>query len=463
MTVQSNLAALGFGGIDTSTLVTSLVSLESQPLTALQTEQTNIQSASTSISNFSSTMSALSSAATALSDPTTFGGMTATSSDPSVVATASGQPAAGQWTVAVSSVAASQQTISNGAASTTAALGLSGTLALSCGGSSANIQVSATDSLTSIASAISSSGLPLQASIMYDGSQYHLLVSGENTGASNAITFNESGLSGSGYTLGLSKTSNTIQKAQDANLTVDGLPVTSSSNQVANAIPGVTFAVTQPTTAPATINIASDSSTLDSQVQSFVTAYNAVVSSGHTTAGYGSTAASNSLLQGDNAVNSSLDQLGQVIAAQVPGTTGAYTTLASVGISLNTDGTLSFDQSTFNTAVQADPSGVQSLFVSNAATGTTGAMGQLTAIINSATDPTSGSIQAEVNGFSTRSTAIGSNITNEQAVIAAYQTQLQNEFTQMNTMLAQYKQMSTALNDMSGTSSSSSSSSSSVL
>jgi flagellar hook-associated protein 2 len=298
---------------------------------------------------------------------------------------------------------------------------------------------------------------------MYDGSQYHLLVSGENTGASNAITFNESGLSGSGYTLGLSKTSNTIQKAQDANLTVDGLPVTSSSNQVANAIPGVTFAVTQPTTAPATINIASDSSTLDSQVQSFVTAYNAVVSSGHTTAGYGSTAASNSLLQGDNAVNSSLDQLGQVIAAQVPGTTGAYTTLASVGISLNTDGTLSFDQSTFNTAVQADPSGVQSLFVSNAATGTTGAMGQLTAIINSATDPTSGSIQAEVNGFSTRSTAIGSNITNEQAVIAAYQTQLQNEFTQMNTMLAQYKQMSTALNDMSGTSSSSSSSSSSVL
>lgn len=462
MTVQSNLAALGFGGIDTSSLVTSLVSIENEPVTALQTEQTNIQSASASISTFSSDLSSLASAVTALSDPVTFGGMSATSSSSNVVPTANSSATAGQWSVSVSSIAQAQRTISNGTSSTTTALGLSGTLGISMGnGSTANVQISSTDTLSDIANEISSSGLPIQASIIYDGSQYHLLVSGQNTGSSNSISFDESGLSGSGYSLGLSTSSNTIQSAQDAQLTVGGVPVTSPTNQISDAIPGVTFAITQPTTTPAVISIASDPSTLDSQVQAFVTAYNNVVSTGHTTAGYGSTTASNSLLQGDNGIETSLEQLGQVVANQVPGMSGAYTSLASVGITLNDDGTLSFDQSTFNSALQADPTDVENLFVTNPSTDSTGVMGLLTSAINSLTDPSSGPLQAEINAFSSRSTELSTEITNEQQIVSEYQTQLQNEFTQMNTMLEQYKQMSNALNDMTSSSSSSSSSGSS--
>ena len=39
---------------------------------------------------------------------------------------------------------------------------------------------------------------------MYDGSQYHLMVSGTQTGSSQSISFDESAVSNSGFSLGLS-------------------------------------------------------------------------------------------------------------------------------------------------------------------------------------------------------------------------------------------------------------------
>jgi flagellar hook-associated protein 2 len=458
MSNSINLASLGFGGIDTSTLVTSLVAIEQQPVTAMQTQAQKIQSASTTLSSFSTTLGALANAASTLSDPTTFAAMKATSSDSSVVATASGAPIAGQWSVSVSSIAQQQRTLSSGQASSTAALGLSGTLGISLGnGTTANVTVSATDTLSNIATAINSSGLRVQAGVSFDGSQYHLLVSGLDTGASNAITFDESALGG-GPALGLSAASSTIQKAQDANLTVGGVSITSATNQITNAIPGVTLAVTQPTTAPATISIAGDSTGLQGEVQTFVDAYNAVVSAGHTDAGFGTTAAQNALLQGDQSIHAALDQMAQIVGG-VGGSSGAYTTLASVGITLNDDGTLAFNTSTFATAVQADPTSVTKLFSSDATTGSKGLMGAINTAINALTDPTTGGVQAEIGGFSTRSTNLAKQITNAQARITAYQTQLQKQFTQMNTLLQQYKQTSSALNQDFNQSSSSTSTS----
>ncbi len=448
MSNSINLAALGFGGIDTSSLVSSLVALQQQPIQQLQQQQANIQAASASISSFSSTLSALKSATVELSDPLTFGAMKATSSSSAVVSTASGDPQAGEWSVSVGALAQEQRTMSNGIASTSTALGLSGTLGISLGnGTSAQVTLKSTDTLEDVATAISSAGLRVQAGVMYDGSQYHLMISGQDTGASSAITFDESSLTASsGFSLGLATSTNTIQKAQDAQLTVGGVAITSGTNQVANAIPGVTLALTQGTTSPATVTIAGDSSALESQVQAFVTAYNNVVTSGHTTAGYGTQAASSALLQGDSAVRSSLDQLGQIVGEQVPGSSGAYTTLGSVGISLNTDGTLTLDSGTFSAALQADPASVQRLFVTDSSNGSTGIMGQLGSALDAITNPSSGALQAEVNGFQQRSTRLGTEISNGEQRSTQYQTQLQNEFSQMNTMLEQYKQISSSLN-----------------
>lgn len=461
-TSSINLAALGFGGMDTASLVTSLVNIENQPVIQLQNEQQNVENASSTISAFSTALGNLTTSTMALSDPTTFQGMQATSSSSALAATATGAPQAGQWSVSVSAIAQAQRTMSNGATDTTSALGVSGTLGITMGnGKTASVAVTAGESLSQIATSLSQSGLPIQASIFYDGSQYHLMVSGTSTGKDNSITFDESGLSSSGsFSLGLSTASNTMQPAQDASLTVDGVPVTSSTNLVTDAIPGVNLALTQPTTSAATITIAPDDSSVEQQIQSFVTAFNNVIATGHADAGYGTTAAQNSILQGDQAINGSLDQLSQIVAEQLPGNSSQYGSLASVGISLNDDGTLSFDTSTFEAAMQADPAAVQQVFVTDSATDTTGIMGLLTSTINSITDSNDGAVPAEIQAFQTRNTQIGSQVTQLQQQVTDYQTQLQNEFTQMNTMLAEYKQQANALNEQFNQSSSSSSSNS---
>jgi flagellar hook-associated protein 2 len=448
-----NLAAVGFGGIDTSTLVTSLVALEQQPITQLQNTQSQIQSASSTISSFSNDLSALSTAVTALSDPSTFQVMSASSSDPSVVATASGKPVAGQWSVSVQQIAQAQRSLSNGTPSASTALGLSGSFEITTGsGGDKTVNVSSTDTLQDVANAISSSGLGVQAGVMFDGTNYKLLVSGQSTGTNGKFTIDESGLTSSSnppFTLGMSN----LQDAKPAIIQIGGAngpTITSQTNQVTNAIPGVTLALTAPTTSAATISIAGDSSSLQQQVQSFVTAYNNIILDGHAFAGYGKTAASNPLLQGDQAIRSTLGQLGQLAGEHVPGTSGAYTTLASVGIKMADNGELVFDSNAFQAAVSADPSGVQRLFVTDATNGSTGIMSQFNAVVNTMTDPSSGAIQAEINGFGSRSANLGQQISNGQQRIAAYQTQLQNEFSKMNQMLAQYKQIATTLNQSNG-------------
>jgi flagellar hook-associated protein 2 len=443
-----NVAALGFGGIDTSGIVSSLVAIEQQPYNLLQTKQQSIGSASATISAFSSTLSALKTTATALSSASSFVSMSAKSSDTSIATTTGTLASPGQWSVSVANIAQEQRTLSNTNSSNTTALGISGNLAISLGnGTSATIALESTDTLGDVTDKISSAGLRVQASMVYDGSQYRLMVSGLDTGDSNAITFDETGLTSdpAGYSLGLSDSLNTVQAAKNANLTIGGIPVSSATNQITGAIPGVTLAVTQKTTSPATISIGSDPSSVQSNVQAFVNAYNNVVGSGHSIAGFGTQKSSNTLLQGDRGVRSTLDQLGSLFAAPVAGTTGAYTTLASVGISLNNDGTLTLDSTKLTSALSSDPSSVERLFVTDTSNGSQGIMNTFGSTIDALSSGSGSALQAEITAFSTRNTQIGKQMTAMQQRLASYQTQLQSQFTQMNTMLAQYKQMSNAI------------------
>jgi flagellar hook-associated protein 2 len=345
---------------------------------------------------------------------------------------------------------------------------MSGPLKMSMGsGTSASIDIAATDTLSDIVGKLNGSGLNLRASIVNDGSQSHILVTGLQTGAANTITFDDSALTG-GSALGLSSPASVLQSAQDAAVTIGagagaaGFTVTSATNQITGAIPGVTIAVTKPTTTPATISIQADASTVQTSVQNFVSAYNAVISTGHNDAGYGTQAASNPLLQNDSAVRSSLDQLGYLMGESVPGTSGTYTTMASVGISLNKDGSLSLNTSTLTAALASDPSAVEKLFVTDSKTGATGIMNQFSSAVDSMTSSQNGGpIQADIDGFTQRNQELANQISSLQTQIATYQKQLQTSFTAMNETMAKYKQVQQTLNQVYNTSSSSSSSSSS--
>jgi flagellar hook-associated protein 2 len=436
ITSSINLSSLGLGsGINDASIISQLVAIQQEPLTQLQTQVSNLTSASQTITQFASLMSTLQSATQALSDPTHYASYTASSSSSAVVASTTSSAQPGSYDVSVSRLAQSQITFSTPQSSSTAGLGFTGTLGITSGTSSASIAVQPGDSLATIASEISSSGLPLSASVVFDGTNYRIEVQGTNTGAAGAFSFNESGFSLLSPT---TNPSNTYQVAQDANATVDGNAVTSATNQITGAIPGVTLALTgiTPSTggssSPATVTIASNPSSIASNVQAFVTAYNNVVSAGHADAGYGSTAASNSILSGDNGIEASLNQLSTLVTSSVTGADANYQDLSSVGVTFNADGTLSFNSSTFEAAAAQDPSGVEKLFVTDPTTGATGIMQTISNAINTLSSGSTSFLQSEITSYQGRISNIQTNETAMQARITQYQTTMQQEFDAMD-------------------------------
>jgi len=448
-------------GLDTASIISGLVAAESAPLTALQAQQTTLNGAVSELSTLGTQLSSLSTAAGALSSLATVGSFTATSSSSAIVAQTSGATQTGTYQVSVGSLASSQRTYSASFGSESDALNMNGSFTVQVGsGAAATIDVGAGDSLDSIAAKINASGQAVNASIFYDGSNYRMLISGLNTGAANAITFAESGtsldLNGTGAT---ASSGNTVQQATDASVTIDGFTATRPTNQITGVIPGVTLALTQQTSSPVTIQVASDPSTLNTNVQAVVSAYNQVISTIHADAGYGTAAANNQNLAGDATLRSIAQQLSTTVQGVFG--SGSYQTLADAGITLQSDGTLAVDTTKLDAAFTNSPTTVESLFARGALSSTGGAMATLRDLANSFSAPTTGLIAVESQGFTEQSNQLNQSITSEQAHITQYQQNLQAEFDAMETSYSANQTIMNELNQMSGSSSSSSSSSSS--
>lgn len=447
MTALINFGGLA-SGLDTNAIIDALVNVEKQPLNALQKKVTDVAQAKSIVTSISGKLSSLQAAAKALSDPAGFASATASSSDSSVVATVTGTASPGAFDVNVTQIAKEQRTYSNTFGSNTDALGQTGTIKLQVGsGSPLTVNVAAGDSLATIAANLNTSGARVSASVLYDGTTYRLQVRGLDTGAANNVAFTETGT-----TLGLSVPANTYQPAQDAKLTVDGILVTRSTNQVTGVIAGVTLALTKPTTSAASIRIASDSTAIAAKIGTFVSAYNALVDAGHTATGYGSTKASISTLTADFTINNALGRLASLQGNNVPGTSGLYTTFGSVGIKSTQDGHLSFDSATLNTAIQTDAATVSRLFVTDSTTGATGLMKSFVSTIDALVTDKDNPFAARLASFDTQTKNLTAEQERLQVHLDAYQTALKNSFTRMELAVSTYKNQTAQLTAISNAS-----------
>jgi flagellar hook-associated protein 2 len=326
----------------------------------------------------------------------------------------------------VTQLAKSQRTYSNTFASPSTALGESGTLSIQVGsGTPTAINIGGADTLDQIAGKINSSGGKFNASVFYDGTDYRLQIVGGDTGKDNAITFTQSG-----FDIGLNTTENTVQKAQNSIIKIDGFDVQRATNQVVGAIQGVTLALTATTTAPVDVTIASDATGLASKIQSVVTAYNSVLSKINAAAGKGAQKAGNSALASDSTLRSITNRLSSTL--QTVTGTGKYSSLGSVGLSLQKDGTLALDQTKLKSALTDDPSAVSKLFAGDA-TGSTGVMSSLSKAIKTFNQTGTGLLVVHKKDLQTRATNMTDNINREQDRLDRYQTMLQKQFAAMDT------------------------------
>lgn len=427
-------------GLDTNAIIDAVMASERVPITAIQNKQNTLNSALTTVNSLTSKLGTLKTSAQALSSALGFSSFKASSSDAAVVANVTGAPSAGTFNVSVTQLAREQRSYSAAQASSTAALNLSGSLTLQVGaGSTASVNVLATDTLTDIAAKINSSGQRIGASILYDGSQYKLQVRGLDSGQANTITF------GGTMATDLGLTGTPYQSAQDAILTVDNNQITRSTNQIVGVIPGVTLALTKTTSSAASVSVQSDPDTLKSKIQTFVTAYNDVVGASQTAAGWGQIKAGNTALAGDSAIRSVMSRLSASIGNNVPGTSGKYTTLASIGLASNKDGKLVLDDTKMRAAIEADPTAVQKLFINDTLMGSTGAMTGVMSTVDQLANNSGSLLKAKSESLSAQVKRMDDDVAAIQRRMDQLQAQMVQRFAALEQVVSQYKTQGNAL------------------
>lgn len=394
-------------GIQTDALVNAILAQEGKTVDAYKARQTRNNAKSAALTSMKSSMTTLSISLAALQDR--LNSRTVTSSDinnTNVTASASGA-AAGSYDLTVSTVA------TKGRISPTLLGGVPQNLAVANPASAifssprASFAVQGTDgvlktfeltsnSLNGLRDAINASGAGVTASIVNTGAgtkPYQLVITAKDTGTGTtggivtlaainnadgsattvdpALGITTGTLSGTfaaptGLSGGLQ--SGAAEVAKDAAFTLNGIQLTRKTNTVTDAVDGVTFTLKQGgQTGTTTLTVGQDKATATTGMQDVVTKYNALLKIYRDA----STATQDpngtilpGALTGDATSRSIMDQIRATLTGASSGLPGTATfqTPASLGLKTNSDGTLSLNTTTFQAALDKDPSAAMRLF-----------------------------------------------------------------------------------------------------
>ncbi len=389
MSSISNLVNLSSwtGGINVPSLISSLSAAYQVPVTQLQQTVTSDQATLSAWGTLQSAVSSFQSTVSALQQISSLNNRTANLSNSAAVsASVAADAPLGTYSLSNMVLAQAQSVYSQDFASSANTTVGNGSLQIQVGsGAVTTVTIdSSNNTLNGIAAAINSAGAGVNAAVVYDGTGYRLTVTSNDTGAANAFTISASGtgsLSGLSYSAASSASSGMTlsQSALNASVTINGLPVTSASDTVSGAIPGVTLNLLQ-ASGSTSLTVANDTSSFVTAVQAMVTSFNTAMGTINNLTSLNSTATSGGSgvtgpgpLIGNASVNGLRSSLLSIISSQgIAGSSGsAYTSLGSVGINLAQDGTLALDTTVLSAALTVDYNGTAGLFGQVGTTSTT--------------------------------------------------------------------------------------------
>lgn len=313
--------------------------------------------------------------------------------------------AVGDHTLTISQLATAQKVAGTSQSSQTDELGYSGTFSIGLeGGSTADISVTSTMSLQDIVDTINAqtSTTNVQASIVQVSSgSYEMVLTGTEDAAdiSYSSTSGDDILNKLGVTDSSGSFADVLQAAQAAEFTLDGIAMSRDTNDISDVLSGVTFSLLQETPDGATLNISieTDTSQIESTLETFVTNYNAfrdevIAQQATDTDG---TASSSAVLFGDGTMREIMDQLQAALNSTVGGLT-----MADLGLSFNESNELELDTSTLSDILSTNLSGVTTLLSAQ----TTTSSSQLS-VVNTGTSPQSFTLDLTVDSSGNLSSA----------------------------------------------------------
>jgi flagellar hook-associated protein 2 len=444
--VGSTITFSGFNDIDFNTVLNALMDQASQPLTALQTQQSALQSQVTTYGTLTSQVATLQSAAQDLADLSTTSSFTAQSSAPSAVSVSTtGTAVGGDYDVIVNDLARAQVTASTSVSSDASTTVVASGGSLTIGG--VTVAVAGDVTLQGLADAINGTdGIGVRAAVIQTGTDaYRLTLTGSLSGQANGFTVTNGLTGGTGVTFadtdgngisGDSAEDNAVN-ASDASLLVNNIAVTGSSNTFTNVIPGVTFtAYAKDPNTTVHIGVTSDSSAFAAKLDAFVKSYNDIASfinDQRTSAAQGDASSI-----GRDAL---LRQLSGSLRSTLLGAHGsdALTRLSEIGVEFQRDGTLSLDTNTLTTALANNESDVRDLL-----SGTDGAFTAVSGVLDSYSQA-GGFLSTATDTLTRQIKSMDQQIQDMQARLAQQRDSLQQQFTQADLAMSQLKSQTSSL------------------
>ena len=412
-------------GLDTNSIIAQLVQLERAPIQRAQTQQREAEAEISALGRLSTDMGALSKQVEGLSDLASFLSYATTSSNESAfTATADGTATAGNYAIEVTSLARPEKNRS--ASFTDGFAAVAGTtLDIAVFGEDP-VSIDITDGATLLEARdlINASGAEVSASIIDTGAGAYLSVTSTKEGfevggnPSDAVVLTETVTGAGGQALGLTE----LQAAVNAQFTVDGLPVESSSNTVPDIVSGITLELTGVTTTPETLSIASDPEGIEEKLKGFVDGYNDVLA-----------ALDRPELKGgslDRLVRSDLQSL---LSQAVPGLS-TFVNLSSIGIESNSlSGRLSIDSTVLKDALARDQGAVAAVFT----TDEVGVGASMAALLERYTDSSTGLIDASKDTLRSRVDRLDDDIEAKEFRLERFEASLVRQYTNLELVISQ--------------------------
>ncbi|ABQ28237.1 flagellar filament capping protein FliD [Geotalea uraniireducens] len=462
------MSSISFGGLatglDTAKIITQLMSLERIPQQLLQAQQQKNSSKISRYQSIGDALTSLQSIVKGLNTVTNFSVLQSTVADSSVTtATATSSATPGTHTVQVVSLAKSQRQVSTGVASDTSLTFSTGNFTVSDGTTTTTVNITeGQNSLQGIASAINSSGANVSASIINDGTNYRLVVTGKDT---KNYTLDFSGLATPpvGGTGALTPTllgvgDPTYQAGTDTQLVVDGVTMTKTSNTVTDAIQGVTLKLLKEG-ATTTVTVANDTEAVTKKINDFVAGYNRAITLVNAESAYNTDTKSAGVLSGDSTLRTIQGQLRSLLTATVSGATGSITSLAALGINSDSKtGLLSVDATKLSKALDDNYTDVVDYFTHNGSSMATlpanqyGIAQQFNLVLDTMVHPYiadgvtgNGSLEVRKKGLAKTNADIDKQISRMEDRVLQMQSNLQRQFSAMELMVSNLQSQGTML------------------
>ena len=431
-------------GLDTKTMIAQLVQVERSSQIGYKKRKHQADQRSQAMNDLINLMKEVQTAAEGVDTVTEASAITATSADTDkFTVTGDGDALPNNYEIAIAALAAPQKdmaTLGTSLADTVT----QGTYTIQVDGEDAvDVVIDGTNAtVAGLITAINSSDAGVTASTIFDGTNYTLAITAQETGkevtysASNGANWLD--IDGGGNKLTL------YQPHSDAQFLVDGIAITSDSNEITDAMTGLTINLLETTefeegvpTESVALNVAADATKTSENIETLTAAVGKVMA--NLSKNMKSSENSVGILAFDSTARMLRGAIADALVMPQTGNSGTYSSLTMIGIGQDRYGALTFDKDEFAEALAADKQGVMELI--------TGEDGLAERFKDMADDYTltEGFLTIRKTMYSDRSSDISKTLERMEDRVSAYEARLKKQFAKLEQMVSGLNQQSAAL------------------